>query len=241
MRIHVIGYKGVVGGATYELFRRLRYDVTGSDKQDPRSSILPADIYFICVPEGVVRLVVESLKNTDGLIVIRSSVPPTTCKRLQLAVNKHICHNPEFLRQVIALQDEMNPDRIVIGECCKEHGDLLENLYKPMQRYIVRTDPTTSELTKLASNIYLSCIISYWNTIEGIAEKVGVSGHEVGMIASLDHRIPGYGARLHGKYGGACFPKDAKQLIAFAESVGYDPILLKAMESVNNELEEETS
>jgi len=236
MKIEVIGYKGVVGGATYQLFKRLGHAVYGSDKGD---AIGPADVYFICVPEGVVQPVVGSLRNAEGLIVIRSSVPPTTCRTLQSALNRHICHNPEFLRQAVALQDEMSPDRIVIGECCKEHGDLLEDLYKPMQRPIVRTDPTTSELAKLASNVCLSCIITYWNTIEGIAERIGISGHEVGMIASLDHRIPDYGARLHGKYGGMCFPKDAKQLIAFAERVGYYPILLRAMESVNNKLEEE--
>jgi len=237
MKIEVIGYKGIVGGATYQLFKRLGYKVYGSDKGD---AVGPADIYFICVPEGVVQSVVGSLRNTDGLIVIRSSVPPTTCKTLQSTLGRHICHIPEFLRQAMAIQDEMNPDRIVIGECCKEHGDLLEGLFRPMQRPIVRTDPTTSELAKLASNNFLSCIISYWNTIEGIAERIGVSGHEVGMIASLDHRIPDYGARLHGKYGGMCFPKDAKQLIAFAETVGYDPVLLRAMESVNNKLKEGT-
>jgi len=170
------------------------------------------------------------------LIVIRSSVAPNTCSALQGKYKRHICHNPEFLREATALQDEFSPARIVIGECCKEHGDLLEELYKPLQRPIIRTDPTTSELVKLANNVHLNCLISYWNTIEEIAKRAGVSGHQVGMIASLDPRISPYGSRLHQKYGGRCLPKDISHLIEFAKTLGYDPVLLKAIEEVNKQL-----
>lgn len=236
MRLHIIGYKGVVGSATYELFKRLDYDVTGSDKGD---IVRNADIYFVCVSEDVVE---EILCNKidiwdEPLIVIRSSVTPGTCKRLaDKIVYRHICHNPEFLRAATALQDEFNPARIIIGECCKEHGDIIEELYKPLQRPIVRTDPATSELAKLASNGCLSCLISYWNTIEEIAKRIGVSGHQVGMIASLDSRISPYGSRFHSKYAGGCLPKDIRHLIEFAESIGCDPILLKAVGEVNEKL-----
>ena len=251
MRLHVIGYKGIVGGATYELFRGLGYDVVGSDKDDP---ILPADVYFVCVPEGTVAEVVESIKkfaidahyttvewakglraNWKSLVVIRSSVVPGTCKRLWDGPT-HICHNPEFLREAIAIQDEFSPARIVIGQCCEKHGEVLKNLYRPLRVPIVLTDPTTSELVKLASNNYFSTVISYWNSVEEIAKRVGVSGHQVGMIASMDPRISPYGARFHGKYGGRCLPKDAQQLIKFSESIGYDPILIKVVEEVNNSL-----
>ncbi|MFC2059678.1 hypothetical protein ACFLTZ_01115 [Chloroflexota bacterium] len=234
MKIEVIGHKGVVGNATYELFKRLGYEVKGSDRDEP---VRPADIYFICVPEdNIEEAVSQPINHIHGLLVVRSSVVPGTCKRLSEKYGRHICHNPEFAREAIALQDEFNPSRIVVGECCKEHGDLLEELYRPLQRPIVRTDSTTSELVKLTSNNYLSCVISYWNTIEEIARRVGVSGHRVGMIASLDPRISDYGSRLHAKYGGRCLPKDTRQLIEFAESIGYDPILLKAVEEVNEAL-----
>ena len=236
MKLHVIGYKGVVGGATYELFTRLGYEVTGSDKGDP---LLPADVYFICVPEDAVEeLVLHKISVSvwdRPLIVIRSSVPPGTCIRMSNKIAYlHISHNPEFLREAVAVQDEFSPARIVIGQCCEEHGDVLESLYKPLGVPIVRTDPTTSELVKLASNNYLSTVISYWNTVEEVAKRIGVSGHQVGMIASMDPRISSYGARFHGKYGGRCLPKDAQQLIKFSESIGYDPILIKAVEEVNN-------
>jgi len=233
-RIHVVGYKGIVGSATYELFRRLGYSVTGSDKGEV---VARADIYFVCVPEDAVEEVVQGLANPSDLIVIRSSVIPGTCRRLMnLCEDWHICHNPEFLREAVAIQDEFSPDRIVIGQCCPEHGGLLKVLYEPLRRPIVLTDPTTSELVKLASNVHLSCLISYWNTIEEIAKRVGISGHEVGMIASLDPRISPYGSRLHHKFSGRCLPKDTRQLISLSQSLGYDPVLLRAVEEVNNSL-----
>lgn len=237
MKLHVVGYKGVVGNATYELFKRLGYEVVGSDKGDP---LLPADVYFVCLPEDAVEeLVYRRIRIWDkSLIVIRSSVLPGTCVKLVDRIEyPHICHNPEFLREAIAVQDEFNPARIVIGQCCAEHGKLLKSLYRPLRVPIVLTDPTTSELVKLASNNYLSCVISYWNTIEEIAKRIGVSSHQVGMIASMDPRISPYGARFHNKYGGRCLPKDAQQLIHFAENIGYDPVLIKAVEEVNDRCE----
>ena len=232
MRLHVIGHKGVVGNATYELFKRLGYNITGSDKEE---EVPKADIYFICVPEGNVEEVVDLLPFC-WFIAVRSSVLPGTCKYLQRDTSNHISHNPEFLRECIAIQDEFSPARVVIGECCKEHGDILEDLYKPLRVPIARTDPTTSELVKMASNNYLSMVVSYWNTIEEIGKRVGVSGHQVGMIAAMDPRIGPYGARLHNKFGGRCLPKDIRNLIEFSKSVGYDPALLKAIEEVNNSL-----
>jgi len=236
MNIHVIGCKGVVGGATYELFKRLGYDVTGSDKGD--SVTTEADVYFICVPEDTVHKIVYLMRDISPgvLMVVRSSVVPGKCKYLAEAYIMHICHNPEFLREAIAVQDEFSPARIVIGQCCEEHGDVLESLYKPLGVPIVRTDPTTSELVKLASNNYLSTVISYWNTVEEVAKRVGVSGHQVGMIASMDPRISPYGARLHSKYGGRCLPKDMDQLINLATKLGIQVPLLSSVKDVNDSL-----
>ena len=233
MKIEIIGYKGVVGGATYELFKRLGYGVVGSDKGDVIST---TDTYFVCVPEDSVDSVIGDLPCTPYLVVVRSTTPPGTLQRLMVKYGFHICHNPEFLREATALQDEMSPSRIVIGECCKEHGDFLECLYKPLRVPIVRTDPTTSELVKLASNCYLATVISYWNEIEKLAQGLRVSGHQVGMIASMDPRISPYGARLHGKYGGRCLPKDMDQLITSYTSTGCAPILLRSVKEVNDSL-----
>lgn len=231
MVLSVIGYKGVVGSATYQLLKNLGFSVTGSDKGD---SIPESNIYFICVPEGNVEDVIAILPS--GLVVIRSSVPPLTCSIMSEKYDRHISHVPEFLHQATSLIDEHNPDSIVIGECCKDHGDILEEIYKSLCCPIVRTTSKVSEFVKLARNNYGACIISFWNEIDTICKAAGVNGHQVGMICSHDPIISSKGSRLHKKYGGACLPKDLTQMIEFAISIGVQPKLLEAIEAVNEEL-----
>ncbi len=144
-------------------------------------------------------------------------------------------HNPEFLREASAVLDEFNPERIVIGECCQEHGDYLSQLYAPLQRPIVRTSRKVTELAKLACNGWLAAVISYWNEIDMMAERIGVSGTEVGMLASTDPRIGCYGSRFHAQFGGKCLPKDMLHLIEIARRNGMNPKLLEAIMSVNSE------
>lgn len=231
MMISVIGYKGIVGGATFQLFKNLGYDVIGSDKGE---MIPKADVYFVCVPEGNVEEVVKVLPDT--LIVIRSSVKPLTTEKLASKYSRHISHNPEFLHQAVALIDAHNPDSIVIGECCKEHGEIIENLYKPLCCTIVRTEPRISEIVKLVRNNYGSCVISFWNEIDAICQKAEINGHQVGMIASLDPIICAKGSRLHKKYEGACLPKDIDQMIEFSIEFHHEPILLKSVKRINDGL-----
>jgi len=228
----VIGYKGVVGGATYRLFKHLGYDVIGADKGD---CIELSDVYFICVPEWAVADVMPWIPQS-GLVVIRSSVPPLTTERLAKQYLRHICHNPEFLHQAVADIDAHNPDSVVIGECCDFHGAILEALYKPLCCPIVRTQPRISETVKLARNNYGATVISFWNEIETICRAAGINAYHVGMIASFDPIITAKGSRFHGRYGGACLPKDMKQMIRFAHSLNIEPKLLNAVESVNDEV-----
>jgi len=236
MRISIIGYEGIVGNATYELLRRLGHEVVGSDKTDPTPL---ANLYVICTPEDKVETVIQQLNDGRKIqepLIIRSTVLPGTCERLAEKYDIHIIHLPEFMREATAVFDVLNPARIVIGECCPEHGDLIEKLLKPLLRPIIRTNPITSELTKLASNACLACQISYWNSIEEIAKRIGVCGHEIGNIASMDPRISSYGARMHNKYGGKCLPKDIRHLIEFSQKIGYEPILFKAVEQTNEQM-----
>ena len=227
--ITVIGSKGVVGSATYELFKHLGYDVVGCDKGD---DIPVNDMYFICVPEAFVEDVVKICPK--GLIVVRSSVTPKTCETLSVRYNRHISHNPEFLHQAIAKIDAHTPDSIVIGQCCQEHGDKIESLYKILQRPIARTIPRVSEMVKLARNNYGALIISFWNEMSRICQQADINPYHVGMIASLDPIISEKGSRYHGKYGGACLPKDIDQMIWFAYTQGVSPILLEAVKKVND-------
>ena len=228
-----MGYKGVVGGATYEWLRRMQfYPVVGRDVGDP----VPDNrfgVSFICVPEGVVTHVAREAAAYAGFLVVRSTVAPGTCKSLSENLNVHICHVPEFLREVSAVQDEFNPNFLVLGVCCKTHETILSEIYKNAQRQIVVTDTINSEFVKLAVNNYLSTIISYWNEVESIANACGASGYQIGAIASLDPRITPYGARYHHKFGGKCLPKDLKQLREFAAGIGIPTNLLDAVERVN--------
>ena len=149
----------------------------------------------------------------------------------------HICSNTEFLRAATALEDELNPWRVVIGECCPTPGELLVKLYEPLRVPIIRVDPRTAEMTKLTCNAYLATLISYFNEIHRLCEQIGVNSHVVGKIASMDPRISAYGATQHSKpCAGRCLPKDIRALIQFFEAVGVDPILLKAVEETNERM-----
>jgi len=237
LKLQIIG-AGVVGKATGLGFQRYGHYVIFKDKGD---TLEDADINLVCVPESEVKNVIQALMpvlKMHGLPVIRSTVPPSTTTRLSSEHNVHICHNPEFLREATSEYDFLNPTRIVIGECCEKHGDLLEELYKPFNVPIVRVDTKISEMVKLASNAYLATSISFWNEIHQICKNFGDS-HKVGAITCMDPRISSYGARMHGKpFSGHCLPKDLDQLITFAKDwVGHDPKLLKAVKEVNEEIE----
>ena len=247
MRIQILGC-GVVGMATADGLRRFGHDLILVDVDEEKVAKLgeegwdacvksrDAEIHFVCVPEGRVEEVIGNLGRVHGLIVVRSSVEPGTCKALSEKYLRHICSNPEFLKAATALWDFLNPDKIVIGECCEEHGDLLESLYEPLRAPIVRVDSATAEMVKMATNAYLATQISFWNTVHSICGKAGVNSHVVGKVCALDSRITIYGASQHGRsYGGYCLPKDLDHLMEYSEAVGYDPLLLRAVKEVNDE------
>jgi len=234
-KILVVGHKGVVGNATYTLFKRLGYDIFGVDKED--TSYPKADVTFICVPEKVVTVDFLSKFKTD-LMVIRSTVVPGTCKMIHRELGVHTCHNPEFLRESTAIMDSFTPERVIIGECCKFHGNILEELYEPLRKPIFRDSPEVTEMTKLAINGFLSTIISYWNEIDEISSKIGVNGTKVGMLASTDSRVGYYGSRFHTKFGGKCLPKDTNHLIDVAKENGLNPVLLDAVMEINSQIGE---
>jgi UDPglucose 6-dehydrogenase len=146
--------------------------------------------------------------------------------------------NPEFLRQGSAFQDTVNADRVVIGSYDKRSGDALEDLYKDFYRTrvppIIRTTLSTAELIKYASNSMLATKISFINTIANICEKI--PGADVKVVADAmgqDKRIGPLFLDAGLGYGGSCFPKDVKALIACAKALGYNPELLGSVENVN--------
>jgi UDPglucose 6-dehydrogenase len=249
MRIIIIG-SGTVGTATGDGFQRFGNDVIFYDTDSERLEKLEslgfhvindlsgknADVFFICTPEDIIENVICSLPYKDNLVVIRSSVlPGTTNALIKKTGGGHIAINPEFLREATAIDDFLNPFRIVYSACCQKHRELLEKLYKPFQSPMVYVDdPAVAEMVKYGANLFLATVISYWNEIDNLCLKLDINSHVVGKIAAMDPRIPSYGASQHGKpLGGRCFPQNIRQFIAFCKKLNYNPVLIKALEEVN--------
>lgn len=176
MKTCVVGF-GVVGKAQAYLLQHLGHEVFVYDPYVLPESKLQRDVdlTFICTPETTVEEAIQTLisKEVQGLYVIKSTVPPGTTKRLMEKYDVHICHNPEFLREAHAFDDVVNPSRIVIGKCCTEHGNILRQLYGPLNKTLHVTDTTTSEVIKLVSNSLRAVNISFWNELAIFCEKIG--------------------------------------------------------------------
>jgi len=188
-------------------------------------------------------------KDTYHVVVIKSTVVPGTTQDLvkpileeeskrKCGLDFGLCMNPEFLRQGSAFADTLNTDRIVIGEYDKKSGDTLENIYKDFYGKnippTIRTSLSTAELIKYASNSMLATKISFINTIANICEKIPSADVKVVAAAmGLDKRIGPLFLNAGLGYGGSCFPKDVKALIAHSRNLGYRLKLLESVESVN--------
>ena len=197
------------------------------------------------------RMIGEALRNKISwhLVVVRSTVPPGTCSSVVKPIIERfsgksarkgfgLCMNPEFLKEGSAVNDIFNPNRIVIGEFDKRSGDFLEELYRKFYAGsmppLIRTNMINAELIKYASNAFLATKISFINTIANICEHLPSA--DVNIIAKaigLDPRISPRFLRAGVGFGGSCFPKDLKALIAKARDLGYDAELLKAAYNVN--------
>lgn len=224
---------------------------------DYKEAVVPSEIIFIAVgtpPKSngeadltnVFASAEEIGKNLVGykVVVTKSTVPPGTNQKVGEILNKvkpsgssfGIASCPEFLREGSAISDTMRPDRVVIGTTSERAKNLLVQLHKPIDTKLVLCNVETAELIKYASNSLLSTKISFANAIAIIAEKVGADAEKVLEGVGLDRRLgrsflyPGVG------YGGSCFPKDVKALIALSNQYDYDFTLLKAVDSVNSEM-----
>lgn len=188
-------------------------------------------------------------KDTYHVVVVKSTVVPGTTQNivkpiLEKQSGKHcgsdfgLCMNPEFLREGSALEDTFNPDRLVIGEHNKKSGDTLESLFKEFfgekAPPTLRTNLSTAELIKYANNAFLATKVSFINTIADICEKTFDA--DVTVVAKgigLDKRIGLLFLNAGLGYGGSCFPKDVKALIAYSKNLGYKPELLEVVENIN--------
>ena len=194
--------------------------------------------YILKVADDLGRII-----NGYKIIVNKSTVPVGTADLVREAVSKNtkvdfdVVSNPEFLREGLAVDDFMKPDRIVIGTRSERARKILEDLFAPFVRQgnpIIFMDERSSELTKYASNSYLATRITFMNEIANICERIGANVDLVRIGMGSDSRIgkrflfPGIG------YGGSCFPKDVSALHKSARQSGYEFSILDAVMSVND-------
>ncbi len=214
-----------------------------------------AQIVFIAVPtpphddgsvdmsfiEAVARSIAGCLHKYT-VIVDKSTVPVKTGEKVAETIrryNKHqaefdVVSNPEFLREGSAIEDLMNPDRIVIGVMSQRPVPLMRELYTPFAcPHFIATDINSAELIKHASNSFLALKISYANAVAAVCEASGANIEEVVTGMGFDRRIgrPFLNAGLG--YGGSCFPKDLAAFIKIAEQLGCDFRLLKEVQRLN--------
>ena len=193
--------------------------------------------YVLGVAEEIGKLL------TDYKVIInKSTVPVGTAEKVKEAISKNytgefdVVSNPEFLREGVAVDDFMKPDRIVIGTRSTKAKKLLEQLYGPYVRQgnpIIFMDERSSELTKYAANSFLATKISFMNEVAQLCERLGADVDMVRRGIGSDDRIgkrflfPGIG------YGGSCFPKDVQALVRSSWEAGYDFRILDAVMDVN--------
>jgi UDPglucose 6-dehydrogenase len=176
------------------------------------------------------------------VIVNKSTVPIGTGDLVSEIVARHngkhvasVASNPEFLREGSAIQDFMNPDRVVIGAHEQSIADRVAKLYESLDAPILITDIYTAEMIKYASNAFLATRISFINEIARIAERVGADVKIVAEGMGLDRRIGAHFLDAGIGFGGSCFPKDVKALAAIAERYDYHPELLTAVMAINRD------
>ena len=198
-----------------------------------------ADLSYVLGVADQLSHLIEDYK----VIVDKSTVPVGTAEKVHAAIAKGVSEelfdvvsNPEFLREGVAVDDFMKPDRVVIGTSSERAQETMKLLYEPFVRQgnpIIFMDERSAEMTKYAANSYLATRISFMNEIANLCEKVGANVDMVRKGMGSDNRIgkrflfPGVG------YGGSCFPKDVQALHKTATEHDYNFKILDSVMNVN--------
>ncbi|MDN4164622.1 UDP-glucose/GDP-mannose dehydrogenase family protein [Cytophagales bacterium LB-30] len=176
------------------------------------------------------------------VIVDKSTVPVGTAEKVhariaaRAKVDFDVVSNPEFLREGVAVEDFMKPDRVVIGTQSEKARRVMETLYAPFVRQgnpIIFMDERSAELTKYAANAFLATKITFMNEIANMCERLGADVDMIRKGIGTDDRIGKRFLFAGIGYGGSCFPKDVQALAKSAEEVNYDFQILKSVMNVN--------
>lgn len=228
---------------------------------DIKEAVDFADVIFIAVntptlPDNscdvsrVFSVAAQIAQHMDRykVIVNKSTVPVGTGSKIKKEMEEiltqqnkplefDIVSNPEFLREGSAVQDFINPERIVIGTQSPRALSIIKEVYRELLQFnipVVATGLETAEMIKYASNAFLAMKISFINEIANICEYCGADISVVAKGIGLDSRIGSLFLNPGPGFGGSCFPKDVRALIGLSESFGYEPLLLSGVIEVNN-------
>lgn len=199
--------------------------------------------YVLKVADDLGKLFRKEPKLGFKVIVDKSTVPVGTSDKVRAAIKKHapdfdfdVASNPEFLREGLAVEDFMKPERVVVGTRNEKTRKIMDQLYDPFVRSgnpIYFMDEKSAEMSKYAANSFLAMKISFMNEIANLCELTGADVEKVRISIGSDSRIgkrflfPGVG------YGGSCFPKDVAALINTANEIKYDFKILKSVYAIN--------
>ena len=217
--------------------------------------IKEAKIIFLALPtppgedgsadlKYVLQVAEELGKLVDHYVVIvnKSTVPVGTADKVRDVVARNakvkfdVVSNPEFLKEGVAVEDFMKPERVVVGTSSDEAGKLMEELYEPFVRQgnpIIFMDERSAELTKYAANAFLATKISFMNEIANLCELVGADVDNVRKGIGTDSRIGKRFLFAGVGYGGSCFPKDVQALYHTSQQNKYDFTILDSVMRVN--------
>lgn len=219
-----------------------------------REGVEKSDVIFIAVPtppmedgsvdlsfiEGVAREISGAMTGYK-VIVDKSTVPVKTGEKVGETIRRYckaqvefdVVSNPEFLREGFAVEDLMNPDRVVIGVRSQRPVAAMREIYEPFNAPIIVTDINSAELIKHAANSFLALKISYINAVSVICEASGANVEEVANGMGMDERIGRRFLNASLGFGGSCFPKDLSAFINISDQLGYDFSLLKEVQKIN--------
>jgi len=225
---------------------------------DLNNSIKKSDIVFICVGTpsrkkssdadlsqifSVAKQISKSI-NRFKIIITKSTVPVTTGDQIEKIMSKKnkkskfsIVSNPEFLREGEAIRDFIYPDRVVIGSNDNKSKLILKNLYSPLiskGAKFISTNRRAAELIKYASNAFLATKITFINEIANLCEKTSIDVEDISIGIGLDKRIGSRFLRAGPAYGGSCFPKDTKAIVATAKKFKTDLSVIKSVIKSNS-------
>ena len=181
--------------------------------------------------------------NNYVVIVDKSTVPVGTAEKVREAIQKSakvefdVVSNPEFLREGVAVEDFMKPDRVVIGTTSEKAKEVMTKLYTPLVRQgnpIIFMDERSAEMTKYAANAFLALKITFMNEVANLCEKVGANVDAIRKGIGTDQRIGKRFLFAGIGYGGSCFPKDVQALARTAKDFDYEFKIIDAVMEVND-------